>query len=145
MVLYDNTIEQAFYHTYQYLETCHKHNIVLNVSKFQFCQKEVDFAGFTLTSTGVRPTTDMLNSIKNFPTPQNITGIRSWFSLVRQVAYAYSLTKELAPFRELLKTGNKFHWDPSLEKLFQESKQRIVGNVSAGITSFDPLKHTCLV
>ena len=142
--LYDFTIADAFFHTFDYLTTCAEHGIVLSVKKFQFCQKQVDFAGFCLTSSGIRPTEAMLDSIQNFPTPKDITGIRSWFSLVRQVAYAHSITDKLAPFRELLKPSTKFYWNENLQHIFDQSKQKIVKAVTDGITAFDVSKHTCL-
>ena len=66
----------------------------------------VEFAGFEITPQSIRPSDKFLEAIKNFPTPTDITGIRSWFGLINQVAYAHSLTDDLAPFRELLKPKN---------------------------------------
>ena len=106
-LLYDNSIEEAFFHTFDYLATCAKHGIILNVSKFEFCKKEVTFAGFQLTSEGIKPAKATLEAIKNFPTPKNITDMRSWFGLVRQVAYAHSCSEDLAHFRDLVKCKDK--------------------------------------
>ena len=56
-----------------------------------------------------------------FPRPKNITDVRSWFGLVNQVAYAFSMTEQMHPFRELLKPATPFYWDDNLNKLFEES------------------------
>ena len=56
--------------------------IVLNPEKFQFCQREVNFAGFRISSGSVSPLPKYLDAIKDFPRPINITGMQSWFSLV---------------------------------------------------------------
>ena len=69
----------------------------------------------------------MTEAILNFPTPTNITGIRSWFGLVNQVSYAFSQAEAMAPFPELLRTKDrKFYWDATLDRLFEESKRKIV-------------------
>lgn len=43
------------------------------ISKFQFCQDVVTFAGLKLTPTAVSPTDKMLSAIRDFPSPTNIT------------------------------------------------------------------------
>lgn len=113
-ILWDDSIEDAFWHTIDYLTLCGKNGIIFNPSKFHFSKDEVDFTGFTLTPTGIKPTTEMLAAIREFPTPKDITGVRSWFGLVNQVAYTFSMTNEMLPFREMLKPGNKWYWDETL-------------------------------
>ena len=54
-LLYDNPIEQAFYHVWDYLTLCTNNGVVTNAKKFKFCQDTVDFAGLALTSNGVIP------------------------------------------------------------------------------------------
>ena len=46
--------------------------------------------------------------MKDFPTPANITGATSWFGLVNQVAWVYSVSPIMQPFRELVKANSKF-------------------------------------
>ena len=70
--------------------------------KFQFCQDVVDFAGLKITDDGVTPADSMLSAIENFPAPKNITDARSWFGLVNQVAWAYSLRPIMQPFSDLV-------------------------------------------
>ena len=86
-----------------------------------------------------------LDAVLNFPTPSDITGMRSWFGLVNQSAYAFSMANTMAPFRDALKPGNKFHWNEHLQQLFDKSKQEIVSAVQNGVRLFDPVKKTALV
>ena len=41
---------------------------------------------------GIRPTDKYIESIRNFPTPTNISEVRSWFGLINQVAYSFVKT-----------------------------------------------------
>ena len=143
-LIYDDSVEQAFYHAWNFLTICATNGIVLNVEKFQFSQKTVDFAGLRITETGIAPSEKILSAIRNFPVPENITDARSWFGLVNQVAWAYSIGQTMQPFRELIKANNTFHWDDTLNKLFEESKETIIELVSEGVCSFHPNRITCL-
>ena len=87
----------------------------------------------------------MTEAISSFPTPKNITDIRSWFGLVNQVLYAFSQAEVMAPFWELLKTKDqKFSWDDTLDKIFEESKLRIIREIENGVKGFEVSRPTCL-
>ena len=61
----------------------------------------------------------MLEAIANFPKLTNLTGARSWFGLVNQVAYSFSMTEEMAPFQDLLKRTRQLYWDETMDRLFE--------------------------
>ena len=144
-LLWDSNVESAFWHTVEYITHCGKNGIVFNPEKFHFACDEVEFAGFLVTANGFRPTRKMTEAILHFPTPTNITDVRSWFGLVNQASYAFSQAEVMAPFRELLRTKNrKFYWDETLEKIFQESKRVIVAKIKEGVQSFELNRTTGL-
>ena len=142
-LLYTNSIEKSFHSTWDFLTLLADKGIVANAEKFQFCQDIVDFAGLTVTSYGVALSSNMLAAIQNFPTPNDITGARSWFGLVNQVSCA-SISPIMQPFRDLIKPNVKFYWDSTLDELFQKSKQGIIQSVKEGVQSFEPQRRTCL-
>ena len=85
--LWDTGLEEHWWRIIDYLELVGKNGIVLNGEKFQFCEKTVDFAGFRVSSEKVEPLPKYLQAIETFPTPRNISDVRSWFGLVNQVAH----------------------------------------------------------
>ena len=143
-LLYDSSIEQAFYHVWDYLTICANNGVVVNAKKFRFCQDTVDFAGLTITPTGVTPSVKTLSSICDFPTPTDLTSARSWFGLVNQVAWAYAISPVMQPFRDLIKPNQKFYWDNTLAELFESSKTVLVDLVKDGVESYDVSKTTCI-
>ena len=118
---------------------------MFNEEKFQFALSTVEFAGFEVTSAGFKPSGKAIAAIKDFPTPKNITDIRSWFGLVNQVAYAFAQSKTMAPFREFLSSKTrKFLWDSTMDEIFRKSKEEIIRLVNDGVRTFDPSLPTCL-
>ena len=109
-----------------------------------FGQDTVEFAGFEITSSSVRPCARYLDAIRNFPTPTNITDIRSWFGLINQVSYAFAASSRMQPFRQALKPGTPFIWNRELDNLFNESKSIIINEIKEGVRIFDKSKPTCL-
>ena len=99
-----------------------KEGIVLNPTKFQFCQKDINFAGFNITDENVRPLDKYIDSIRQFPTPRNIADIRSWFGLINQVSHYSKLSNIILPFKPLLSPKTSFKWSDELQDAFEQSK-----------------------
>ena len=143
-LLWGDNIEESFFQACHWLETCGYNGITLNPEKFIFAQDCVEFAGFEITPNSVRHRQKYLKAIIDFPTPKNITDVRSWFCLINQVSYAFSMADRMLPFKELLKPVTSFRWDHLLEEALQESKAVIVSEIEQGVRIFDPSKSTCL-
>ena len=74
----------------EYISYCVDKGIVFNPDKFHFAGRQVEFTGFLVIDNGVEPTKRMTEAIFHFPTPTSITGIRSWFGLVKQVSSIFT-------------------------------------------------------
>ena len=143
-LLWSGSIEEAFHQATEWLDICARNGITLNPDKFRFAKDEVEFAGFEITSTEVRPCKKYLRAISDFPTPTGITDIRAWFRLVNQVAFAFSMASVMAPFRSLLKPSSTFTWTPELQQAFDASKVEITSRIQEGVRIFDKNRPTCL-
>lgn len=143
-LLWDRGIAPSFWHTLKYIKLCGDKGVVFNPKKFKFAEDEVEFAGFDITRDGYRPSAKLLNAIENFPTPTNLTGVRSWFGLVNQASYTFTQASTMAPFRDLLKHGSRFYWDDTLDRLFTESKREILDKIKDGVKTFETGRQTCL-
>ena len=143
-LLWSDSIEESFFQAVDWLDTCGRHGITLNPEKFVFASDTVSFAGFEISPNRVRPCHRFLAAIQNFPTPRNITDIRSWFGLINQVAYAFASTDRMLPFRHLLKPNTPFQWSNELNRLFEDSKAIIISEIEEGVRIYDKSKPTCL-
>ena len=143
-LLWEFTTEKSVWQAIDYIDICGRKGITFNIPKFVLAADTADFAGFEVTPEQVRPCRQYLQAILEFPTPKNITDVRSWFGMLNQVSYAFSMATKMQPFRELLKPGTPFVWDEHLNSLFQESKHVIVQEIEEGVRIFDKSKPTCL-
>ena len=78
VLLYDDSIEAAFWHVYSFLETCSLKGVTLNPEKFRFCQREATFVGFLIGWDRYSPTEERLTAIRDFsmPSKPSLTDIR---------------------------------------------------------------------
>ena len=144
IINWTESVEEAFHRICSIISHCNKHGMVFSAAKFKFARREVEFAGFMITDEGIKPVDKYTDSIRNFPTPKNITEVRSWYGLINQVAYCFCKTETMAPFRHLLSPGTEFVWTDELEKSFVASKAKIIELIQEGVYSFDPKLITCL-
>ena len=143
IVIYDGDAATHADHVRQFLKRCEEHNIALNLSKCNFCQTRVTFAGFILSAEGYQVDHSITNAISQFPTPTNRTDLRSFFGLANQLsACTNSITPLLSPLRPLLSTKNDFVWSPHHEKAFLAAKDTLT--VAPVVSFFDPGKLTRL-
>ena len=124
VLVFDEDLTSHVNHVRQFLQRCEERGISLGRDKFQFCQTEVEFAGFHLSQDGYHISDDITQAINNFPTPSSRTDLRSFFGLVNQLTGSSdSVSSALAPIRPLLSTRNDFLWDTTHTESFLKAKQ----------------------
>ena len=141
---YDDDLEQHWWRTIDFLTRVGQAGMVLNPDKFQFAEREVEFAGFRVTDSTIEPLPKYLDAIRDFPVPTSTTDIRSWFGLVNQVSNYAQLREVMEPFKPFLSPRCKFSWSSQLDEAFQQSKIAIIDSIRHGVQIFDLNKPTCL-
>ena len=147
-LLYDDSVEGAFWHTYDYLALCAEKGITLKPEKFAFCRREVEFVGFHLSWDSYKPTEDRLAAIRAFemPVQPSITDIRSWFGFVNQIAPFLATAPVMAPFRDLLKKPKgRVYWDAQLQQKLHQAKETVCQLAKDGLAYYDRSRPTAVV
>ncbi|XP_076042081.1 uncharacterized protein LOC143025983 [Oratosquilla oratoria] len=148
-LLFDASVEDAFWHTYNFLETCATKGVTLKPEKFKFGRREVDFVGFHVGWDAYKPTDERLAAIRNFsmPAEPSLTDVRSWHGFVNQMAPFLATAPIMEPFRELLRKpqGRKVYWDGNLQEKFQQAKEVICSLAKEGLTYYDKNKPTAVI
>ena len=98
-----------------------------------------------MTTDGIKPSEKLLKDIAEFPEPTTLSKARSWFGLIEQVAWSYSIGDTMANFRDLTKPTNKtWEWTPTLREEFKLAKEEIIRRVQNGMKFYDVKKLTCV-
>lgn len=72
-LLNDSSIEEAFWHGSDFLQTCANSGITLKPEKFRFCRMEVEFVGFHLDWDSCNPKSERLAAVQKFSMPAKPT------------------------------------------------------------------------
>ena len=105
------------------LDRCRSAGIRLSSKKIALGES-VKFAGFVVSASGVRPDPDKIAAVADFPTPKNVTDVRSFLGLVNQLgAFIPDLVGMTPTIRTLLKKGNAFLWLPVHQAEFNTTKK----------------------
>ena len=76
-IRFDEDLETHWWRTIDHLTKLGQTSIVLNPKKFQFCKKEIEFAGFGVSTDSIELLPRYQDAIKSFPTSRNSTYVRS--------------------------------------------------------------------
>ena len=101
---------------------------------------EVEFAAIRVAADVVKLSNQILDNIANFPKPTTLKTDRSWFGLIEQVAWSYSIGDTMTNFRGLVKpTLKTWTWTPTLQEEFRKAKEAIVRRVKNGAMTYNIL------
>uniref|UniRef100_A0A8R7Q5N4 Reverse transcriptase domain-containing protein n=1 Tax=Triticum urartu TaxID=4572 RepID=A0A8R7Q5N4_TRIUA len=110
ILIFSKTYKEHLEHVALVLEELRKHQLYAKLSKCTFAQNKVEYLGYVVTDKGVSTDPAKIEAIVNWPTPQNVTHLRSFLGLAgyyRRFVQNYALIcKPL--FDALKKEG--FQW-----------------------------------
>uniref|UniRef100_UPI00358E07DA uncharacterized protein n=1 Tax=Myxine glutinosa TaxID=7769 RepID=UPI00358E07DA len=124
MLTYGPTFNEHVQQVRNVLLRCREHGITLNPQKFHFAQDSVKFCGSIINRDGVASDPGKLSAIADFPTPTNITDLRSFLGLVHQLdSFSTEISTASDPLRSLLKKGSVFDWTADHDSAFLATKR----------------------
>ncbi len=128
----------------RFLQRCRDQGIALNSKKFVYAQEKVIFAGLQLSPEGSTIDPQLLQAIKDFPTPKDRTDVKSFFGLINQLGSFTDRIAELSkPLQPLLKQSTQFLWDKQYQEAFDQACYALA-NSDCVVAYYDPKKPTAL-
>ncbi|EGT39800.1 hypothetical protein CAEBREN_00607 [Caenorhabditis brenneri] len=95
----------------------------IKIQKCKFPQREVTFLGLLVGREGVKPTPDKVRSIKDFPPPKSVTGVRAFIGMTNYFRRFIRQFAQLAsPLYDLMKKDASFVWEQPQQKAFEDLK-----------------------
>ncbi len=65
------------------------------LTKCEFLKSKITFLGHTVDGDGIHTVDDKISAIKNFPQPQNVENVRSFWGCVAIIGLSYAVLPEL--------------------------------------------------
>jgi hypothetical protein len=123
ILIYSKNREEHEKHLRLVLQVLREHQLYAKFNKCDFFKKKIHYLGHVLSKEGVAVDPDKISSIMEWPTPKDVSDIRSFIGLVgyyRRFIKGFSMIG--CPITTLQKKGKKFPWTQQCEERFQTLK-----------------------
>jgi hypothetical protein len=105
------------------LQVLREHQLYAKFNKCEFFQKKIHYLGHVLFEEGVEVDLEKIKSIMEWPTPKDVSDIRSFMGLAGYYRrFIKGFSKIGCPIIALQKKGTKFPWTQKCEEIFQTLK-----------------------
>ena len=126
ILVWDHDYQAHIDRVFKILCKCSDNNSTMNKEKFIFAVPETDFCGNIVSESGIRADPEKVKAIQEFPVPNNITDLRSFFGLVNQLQdFSFEVSDAAEDLRPLLSTKNAFVWSRAHEESFNRVKKAL--------------------
>lgn len=98
-----------------------KHGIMLNPKKSHFFKEEILFLGYIVARESIKPNSDTVEKIKDYPLPKSIKDVRSFIGLASYYRrFVPNFAKIARPLHEQIKTTSRIAWNDEATKAFHK-------------------------
>ena len=95
----------------------------VKMSKCDFYIDRIQYLGHIILEEGISVDPEKIEAIMNWPTPRNVTDVRSFMGLAGYYRrFIEGFSKVEHPITSFQNKGIKFEWTPMCEESFQELK-----------------------
>lgn len=130
ILVYSETREQLQERTEVVKGILAANNLTLNQEKCEYESTKVDFLGFTIDETGMRPTADKVQDVIDCERPETVTQVRSLLGMITFMGSFIERLSELTePLRRLTEKNQPFEWGEEQENAFQKIKDVVANHV----------------
>ena len=81
ILICSKSLDDHLSHLALVLETLHKHQLFTKLSKCEFCQESINYLGHVISAQGVQVDDRKIDTVLNWPLPQNLTQLRGFLGL----------------------------------------------------------------
>jgi hypothetical protein len=138
ILIYSHNESDHSDHIRQVLQVLHDSKLYGNLEKCTFCKDKVIFLGYVVSKKGVEVDASKIEAIQNWPTPMNVSQVRSFYGLpgfYRRFVKDFSTVA--TPFNELTKKGVEFVWGAAQDHAFDELKRLLTSAPLLALLDFN--------
>lgn len=108
------------------LDVAQRHGLRIKWQKCQFLKRQIEYLGYEVEKAEIRPTTNKITAVKNFPDPKNFKEIQRFLGLTgyfRKFVENYSVIAK--PLTDLLKKDVVFLFGQEQKDAIEQLKQAL--------------------
>jgi len=126
-LIYSMSREDHLQHLRDVLSTLRKQSLFANMEKCVFGMDYVIFLGFKISKHGVHVDQEKVMAIKDWPTPRNVSELRSFHGLASFYRrFVPNFSTVAAPLNELVKKEVDFKWGIDQTKAFETLNEKLI-------------------
>ena len=111
--------------------------LTVSPAKCKFARSETKFLGFIVSKDGIKANPGAVAAVKDFPTPRNLRGVRSFVGLCSYYRrFIRGFSTIAGPLNDLLCKTTRWHWGNAQAAAFKQLKQALI---SAPVLAFPDL------
>ena len=120
IIVFGSTFEDTLHNLEQVFKKLEEAGLKLKAKKCNLFKKEVLFLGYRVSGDGIQTDPQKITAIENWPTPLNVTEVRSFVGLCgyyrRFIGGFSSIAK---PLFKLTEKGKEFKWTVECQTAFE--------------------------
>ena len=134
LIIFSRTFEDHLLHVEKVFKRLKEANVRLKPSKCYFVQSQVEYLGHIVSAEGLRPNPNKIKAVKDFPVPNNTTGVKAFLGLCNYYRrFVKGFAQIASPLNKLTSKHAKFEWTGQCQEAFERLKQ---GLISAPILAY---------
>lgn len=124
VLVFSKSFEEHMEHVERFLKAVQDEGFKLKMIKCKFAKKSIRYLGHVISNDEVRPMSDGLAAIKDYPQPKNVSQVRQFLGKVNFYhRFIDDCSNRMEPLHNLLRTGVEFNWSADCERAFRELKE----------------------
>ncbi|KAK1594300.1 hypothetical protein QYE76_017694 [Lolium multiflorum] len=138
ILIYSRNESDHIIHIRHVLQVLHDSKLYGNLEKCTFCKDKVIFLGYVVSKHGVEVDVSKIEAIQNWPTPMNVSQVRSFHGLAGFYRrFVPNFSTIAAPLNELTKKGVAFEWGVAQDHAFDELKRLLTSAPLLALPDFN--------
>lgn len=138
VLIISETFEQHMQDLQEVFHRFKQAGLKLSPQKCKFAQQKCVFLGHEISKDGIRPPSDRLKAISEYPAPKNAKALKRYLGLMNWFKKFIPNYSSIAnPLYKLLRKGVKFTWQTEHQISFEKLKEHLLNSEALAFPRYD--------